>query len=365
MSSFISSIGTAVPKNRLSQKTIGEFMLRHLGTTPEIKRTIELMYRASGISYRHSVLSDFGKTLDAYSFFPKDQNLDPFHTVSKRMQLYKREALLLAKQAVDDCLPKEQLSDITHLITVSCTGMYAPGLDIELIEELSLKTNIQRTAINFMGCYAAFNAIKVANSIVKASPDSKVLIVAVELCSIHLLKNTTEDAILSNALFGDGAAAVIIENNSPRLGLELCGFFADVDTSGKEAMGWNIDDFGFDMKLSSEVPLVIKRGIKELTHKLLSQFDLKSDQIKHFAIHPGGRKILKVIEEELGISEGENKNAYHVLKNYGNMSSPTVLFVLKELMQQIDEKNLGDKVLSFAFGPGLTMESMLLKISKG
>ena len=119
------------------------------------------------------------------------------------------------------------------------------------------------------------------------------------------------------------------------------------------------------MKLSSEVPLVIKRGIKELTHKLLSQFDLKSDQIKHFAIHPGGRKILKVIEEELGISEGENKNAYHVLKNYGNMSSPTVLFVLKELMQQIDEKNLGDKVLSFAFGPGLTMESMLLKISKG
>ena len=136
MSSFISSIGTAVPKNRLSQKTIGEFMLRHLGTTPEIKRTIELMYRASGISYRHSVLSDFGKTLDAYSFFPKDQNLDPFPTVSKRMQLYKREALLLAKQAVDDCLPKEQLSDITHLITVSCTGMYAPGLDIELIEEV-------------------------------------------------------------------------------------------------------------------------------------------------------------------------------------------------------------------------------------
>ena len=362
MSSFISSIGTAVPKNRLSQKDIREFMIRHLGSSEEIRRNIELIYRASGIGHRHSVISDFGREIQDYSFFPPTLELEPFPSVASRMALYQNEAIKLAKEAVLNAVSRETLKDVTHLITVSCTGMYAPGIDIELIEELGLRTDIQRTSINFMGCYAAFNALKIANSLVSSAPNSKVLIVAVELCSIHLLKNTSEDSILSNALFGDGAAAVLIESNPTSKALELKGFYADIDTSGKDAMGWYIDDFGFDMKLTSEVPEVIKKGIAKLTQKLLNQLELSASEIDHFAIHPGGKKILKVIEEELNLTAEHNKIAYDVLYNYGNMSSPTVLFVIKELMNQLTSEQNGDHILSFAFGPGLTMESMLLKV---
>ena len=337
-------------------------MMKHLGSSEEIRRNIELIYRASGICYRHSVIADFGREIQDYTFFPSTLELEPFPSVASRMALYQKEAINLAKEAVLDAVSQDTLKDVTHLITVSCTGMYAPGIDIELIEELGLRSDTQRTAINFMGCYAAFNALKVANSIVSSASNSKVLIVAVELCSIHLLKNSSEDSILSNALFGDGAAAVVVESNPKGKALEIKGFYADIDTSGKDAMGWYIDDFGFDMKLTSEVPEVIKKGIAKLTHKLLNQLKLSSSEIDHFVIHPGGKKILRVIEEELDLTHEQNKMAYDVLYNYGNMSSPTVLFVLKELMHQLNEKQNGENILSFAFGPGLTMESMMLKV---
>lgn len=363
MKSLISSIGTAVPKNKLSQKQILAFMNRHLCSDEEAKKHQELIYRASGIEFRHSVIADFGKDIPEYHFFPKNLKLEPFPRVSSRMGLYKREALKLALQAIENSITVNDLQQITHLITVSCTGMYAPGIDIELIEELGLSTEIQRTAINFMGCYAAFNALKVGDSIIQANPESHVLVVAVELCSIHLLKNTNEDSILSNALFGDGAAAVLMKSelsNTPSFTIEQ--FYSNMDTSGKNMMSWHIDDFGFDMKLTHEVPGIIKKGIKQLTEKLLAKVQLNAGQINHYAIHPGGKKILRVIEEELGIDKAENRLAYHVLKNYGNMSSPTVLFVLKELMNELTNANKGENVLSFAFGPGLTLESMLLKV---
>ncbi|MEQ8552685.1 MAG: type III polyketide synthase [Cyclobacteriaceae bacterium] len=363
MPAFISSIGTAVPKNRIKQSQIAEFMLRHLKLDEAQKKSLQLLYRASGIQYRHSVLSDYLKPTEQFSFYPKEENLEPFPQVGSRMALYKKEAILLCKEAVLDCVSKEELQSITHLITVSCTGMYAPGIDIELIEQLDLPTNTQRTAINFMGCYAAFNALKVADHILHSDSKNKVLIVAVELCSIHMQKTTDEDTLLSNALFGDGAAAVFVEDKPSRSpALEMAAFYADLDTSGKEAMAWQINDFGFEMKLSQEVPYVIQKGIKRLTEKLLSQLDLRIDQIDHFAIHPGGKRILQVIEEALEIQKDRNVEAYNILRNFGNMSSPTVLFVLKNIMQGLDKNNSGQNLLSFAFGPGLTLESMLLKI---
>ncbi len=362
MASFISSIGTAVPDNHLSQKELCEFMILHLGSTEEIRKNIELMYRASGINYRQSVIPDFGRDVADYSFFPQTIGLEPFPPVSSRMALYKEHALRLSKKAIFDCIGDQELSEITHLITVSCTGMYAPGLDIELIEELELKTDIQRTAINFMGCYAAFNALKVAQALCSSQATHKVLVVSVELCSIHLLKKTNEDAILSNSLFGDGAAAVLIESAPSGMALELSAFYADMDIAGKNAMGWYIDDFGFDMRLSSDVPAVIKKGISNLTNQLLHQLGASVQEIEHYAIHPGGKKILQVIEEELGISREDNRLAYEVLQNHGNMSSATVLFVLKKMLNSLDSSHQDQSILSFAFGPGLTMESMLLKI---
>lgn len=364
MSSYISAIGTAVPKNKLSQRDTMEFMLRHLPLSNRDKRQVQLLYRASGIHYRHSVIDDFGRHMGEFSFFPKSDHLEPFPTISRRMQLYREKALDLATEAVRDALKDERLSQISHLITVSCTGMYAPGLDIELVEHLGLPSSTRRTAINFMGCYAAFNALKVAYSITKAEPASKVLIVAVELCSIHLLKNTSEDSLLSNTLFGDGAAAVLVEGlPQKQLQLELTAFYSDLAPEGKKAMAWNISDFGFEMTLSAEVPDIIRHGIAQLTQNLLNQLQMLSADVDYYAIHPGGKRILEVIEEELSISPEQNHAAYDVLRNHGNMSSPTVLFVIKQLLDGFTEKDKGKNLLSFAFGPGLTMESMLTRIA--
>lgn len=364
MASFISSIGTAVPPTRVSQKDLSEFMIRHLPLSGENEKMVRLLYRASGIQYRHSVIDDFGQKKEAFSFFPDNDDLEPFPSVSKRMELYKKEAIGLCEQAAIDCLGAFDVSKITHLITVSCTGMYAPGVDIELIERLQLPTSTERTSINFMGCYASFNALKTAAQIAKNEPEASVLVVAVELCSIHLSKTTDEDSLLSNALFGDGAAAVLVQGkNNTGIQLELAAFYSDLALEGKDEMTWHISDFGFQMKLSNEVPQVIKNGISTLTTRLLQRLSLTIADVSHFAIHPGGKKILEVIEEELGICREHNMAAYNVLKNFGNMSSPTVLFVLKELMYSFDSHQKGENILSFAFGPGLTLESMLLKIS--
>lgn len=363
MPAYITSISTAVPEHRISQRSICDFMIRHLATSEGDKKRIELLYRASGIQYRHSVLADFGRQPENFTFFPKNRDLEPFPKVSDRMQLYQQEAIKLCKKAASACLSDTPAGAITHLITVSCTGMYAPGIDIELVQQLELPTNVQRTSVNFMGCYAAFNALKVANEIAQNQPDSKILVVAVELCSIHLLKATDEDSLLSGALFGDGAAAVLVSGQpGSEVSFQMDNFYADLAPEGKDMMAWHISDFGFQMKLTHEVPLVIKKGIRELTGKLLSSLNKSIADIDHFAIHPGGKRILEVIEEELGIAKSTNAPAYETLKNYGNMSSPTVLFVLHRILQQVDQRNAGQHLLSFAFGPGLTLESMLLKI---
>ena len=215
MRSYLKSIGTAVPQYKNAQQKIADFMAEAAGMNAEEKTIVTTLYRASGIGYRHSVIPDFGYKNGDYTFFPNTSNLEPFPTVGQRMKLYQQEALPLAVKAIEDCFDKlenYQPSDITHLITVSCSGMYAPGLDIELIEKLSLSKNVQRTCINFMGCYAAFNGLKIADALCRSNADAKVLVVCVELCTIHYQKTKDWDQILSNALFSDGAAAVLIDN---------------------------------------------------------------------------------------------------------------------------------------------------------
>jgi len=249
------------------------------------------------------------------------------------------------------------------LIVVSCTGMYAPGLDIELVKALGLPTQIQRLCINFMGCYAAFNGLKQADIICQSDPKAKVLVVCTELCSIHFQKENTDDNLLANALFADGSAALLVES-SPRNGLNLkpVSFYCDLAPEGDQDMAWTVGDLGFEMRLSSYVPEVIKNGIKTLTHSLLDQISNSLADISYYAIHPGGKKILEVIEQELNLTREQNKPAYEVLRKYGNMSSPTVLFVLQEASKNLNGMDDKKKILSFAFGPGLTMESMVLEI---
>lgn len=367
MPTYISNIYTALPPHLLSQKQICNFMQRHLPMNDQESQALQVLYRASGISQRHSVIPDFGlDDPEAFEFFPKNDRLEPFPTAGDRMKLYEREAVKLAYEAASGCLEGIAPSEISHLITVSCTGMYAPGLDIDLVERLGLRTDVQRTCINFMGCYAAFNALKAADNIVANHPNSKVLVVDVELCSIHLQNGLDEDSMLSGTLFSDGAAAVLLEGTSGSPMFQIKSFYSDLALEGKSTMAWHIRDHGFEMRLSSEVPDIIQRGIVTLTARLLKSIGLSQNDIQHYAIHPGGRRILQVIEAALEIPKEKNESAHHILRQHGNMSSPTVLFVLKHLYDQKISKGQEhpdqDSVLSFAFGPGLTLEGMLLEL---
>lgn len=366
MKSSIIAIGTANPDYCFDQQLISEFMSRAARLSPSETTKLKALYRASGIGKRYSVIPDFGGGPENYSFFPTTPDMEPFPSVKDRMQLYKKEALPLAIRAIDKCLksaPDLRLSDITHLITVSCTGMYAPGLDIEIVQALNLSPGIQRTCINYMGCYAAFNALKAADAFCKADPDTRVLIVCVELCTIHFQKSKDPDHLLSNALFSDGASAAIVSPEGIEgKNLELSGFHCDLEPQGKKDMTWHISDFGFEMTLSSYVPELIRSGISNLTKKLLERLSSNQESISLLAIHPGGKRILEVIEEELKFPKIANLPAYKVLKEYGNMSSATLFFVLKELLKTLTQEDSEKNVLSFAFGPGLTLESMILKV---
>lgn len=359
----ISCIGTANPPHRIAQQDIAEFMIRaHQLKNGERERMMAL-YRATGIEYRYSVLSDYGSELGSFQFYSNRADLEPFPTTARRNQLYQKEALGLAVSAVNDCLPPEtDVGSFTHLITVSCTGLYAPGLDIELISALGLKTNIQRTAVNFMGCYAAFSGIKLAQAICTSDAQAKVLVVCLELCSIHFQKETQEDFILSNALFGDGAAALVMETPNEQGGLEVLATYGEILPAGAHEMAWQVGDLGFEMRLSRYVPDLISDGIEQLTQNLLKQGSWTLNDIDYYAIHPGGKRILACIQQALNITSEQNQPAYQVLRQFGNMSSPTILFVLKEIWDNLTEQDLDKKILSFAFGPGLTMESMILKI---
>ncbi|MFD2513064.1 type III polyketide synthase [Pontibacter locisalis] len=365
MKSYICAIGTANPPFKIPQMQVADFMAKALQFDEQDTRKLKALYRVSGIGQRYSVLQDYTRENGDFTFYPNTPSLEPFPTVQQRMELYRKHAVDLSEDAVRSCLENSSvnLQDLTHLITVSCTGMYAPGLDIELVERLSLSSCVQRTAVNFMGCYAAFNAIKLADAICKSNPEAKVVLVCTEICTIHFQKHAEQDHLVSNALFGDGAAAVLMQGQPcQEVCLELQSFHCDLAPAGKRDMAWHIGDTGFEMTLSSYVPDLIKKGIKELTDRLLQGLKTKISEINLFAIHPGGRRILEVIEQELGMTREDNRFAYQVLRDFGNMSSATVLFVLKALMETLTSKEQDEPVLSFAFGPGLTLESMLLKV---
>ena len=364
--SYITSIGTANPPHRFTQQTIANFMVRTMKLEKEDARKVQALYRATGIETRHSVLSDYGREND-FDFFPNNNGVSkPFPSTKQRLELFRKHSLELSLASINQCLEKIdslEKSEITHLIVVSCTGMYALGLDIDLVKAAGLNTTVNRTCINFMGCYAAFNALKLADTFCASEKNAKVLVVCTELCSIHFQKENTEDNMLANSLFADGSAALLIESQ-PRKGINLRprSFYCDLAVDSDEVMAWTIGDLGFEMKLSSYVPEVIRSGIKKLTKSLLERISQNLSDVSYFAIHPGGRKILEVIEDELNISKISNHHAYEVLKQFGNMSSPTVLFVLNEICKTLSAEDQNKNILSFAFGPGLTMESMLLQI---
>jgi predicted naringenin-chalcone synthase len=359
--SYLVAMGTANPPHQFSQSSIARFMERAMNLNPPDARKLQALFRATGIETRHSVLSDYGKD-GAFDFFANSPSMDPFPSTAQRMEVYKTEAISISAQAARSCLQRVDVASITHLVTVSCTGQYAPGLDIDLVKALGLPRHVERTNINFMGCYAAFNALKVAHAVCSADPAARVLVVCVELCSLHFQHQNTEDNMLANALFADGAAAMLVQGEAlPGINLKPLSFYCDLAMEGEQDMAWSVGDRGFEMKLSAYVPQIIQKGIGDLTQQLLARVRHRGP-IDFLAIHPGGRKILSAIEQAMGIDPGRNRFAYEVLRKFGNMSSPTVVFVLDAIFRQLSEADNGKTILSFAFGPGLTLESALFAI---
>lgn len=362
--SYITAIGTAVPEHRFDQATIGAFMEQTMKIDDTARRKLRAVFRASGIDYRHTVLADYGRKRD-FEFYP-NQTSQTLPSTEARMEAFKQHALPLSLRAVHAMASQHTNFDataVTHLIVVCCTGMYAPGLDIELVKALKMKTTIERTSVTFMGCYAAFNALKAANAFCSGDPQAKVLIVCTELCSLHFQDSMSEDNLLANTLFADGSAAVLVESaTTQKRSLKLEAFHSDLEFSGEQDMAWSIGDFGFEMKLTAYIPAIIRGGIQNLTEALLAKIRMPLQSIRYFALHPGGIKILEAIEQALGIAKERNEFAYKVLRNYGNMSSPTVLFVLREIFNVITPQDDQQNIMSLAFGPGLTLESMILKI---
>ncbi len=353
----IISIATALPAYCHRQNEIIHLMSHTYGLDEREKRKLSFLYNHCGIETRYSVVEDYSLPRDEWTFIP-NENGRCFPSLEERMKIFDREALSLSLSAVNQCIdgfikPK----DITHLITVSCTGMSAPGLDLQIVEALDLSPNIFRTSVNFMGCYAAIHALKLAKMICDTTPSANVVIADTELCTLHFQKEYTPDNAASSLLFADGSAAVLVSNKIKTSGsISLKGFYSQVEFRGKSAMSWELNSKGFLMKLSGYVPQLIEEDIDALVTASLNHHQVAKKDITHWCIHPGGKKILQVIEQKLGLQKDDLCFSRTVLSKYGNMSSPTILFVLKDMMQQMQT---GSNIFGVAFGPGLTMETFL------
>lgn len=323
------------------------------------KRKLKFIYRHSGIETRYSVLPDYSLPANEWTFFPPSENLEPIPSIEKRMKIFREHAGPLSLQAINDCLKDFQNKNITHLITVSCTGMSAPGLDLELMELLNLPVNTWRTSVNFMGCYAAIHALKIADLICKNDPGANVLIVCVELCTLHFQNSYSPDNISSSILFGDGAAAVLVSGNNDAAGLSIDHFHSIVSLKGKQQMVWELSSSGFLLTLSGYIPELIEKNFDDFVMDALNETTLKKEDITHWCIHPGGKKILEAVHNSLQFTNGQLQPCYDILSEYGNMSSPTVLFVLKRIQQTLN-KEKPNNIFGAAFGPGLTVETFIL-----
>ncbi|MEI9909120.1 MAG: type III polyketide synthase [Bacteroidota bacterium] len=330
--SKIVSIGTAVPNYRHSQEDILGFMQRVYALNENDKRKLRFLYHQGGIDTRYSVIPDYSLPAAEWQFYPSTENLEPFPKLEMRMKWYQQEAASLSLKAIHQCLENFSGEKITHLITVSCTGMSAPGLDLELLELLKLPATTFRTSVNFMGCYAAIHALKIANAFCKADKKANVLIVCTELCTLHFQKEHTVDNITSSMLFGDGAAAVLVTGNDKQEGLTIDHFYSLVAQKGKQDMAWELSSKGFLMTLSSYVADMIEENFDELVQGALTDAGMDKEEVTQWCIHPGGKKILEAVHNSLGFTNGQLQPCYEVLKDYGNMSSPTVLFVLQKIM---------------------------------
>ncbi|MGA1837395.1 type III polyketide synthase [Herbiconiux sp. 11R-BC] len=380
MAVSVRTIQTAIPATVLRQPQVRDVFASQPGLTRLGTRLVSASFDGSGIDTRYTVIDEL--TLDTQAEHPEffdlasGRLLAPSTKVRNELYIERASALYVeAGRKALDAVEGLTAADITHVVTVSCTGFFAPGPDYVLVRQLGLAPSTLRYHVGFMGCYAAFPALRMAKSFCEAEPDAVVLVVSVELCTLHVRSSNEPDQIVASSVFADGAAAAIVtarELPSSSPALDLDAFESVLTPVGEGDMAWKIGDEGFEMILSSYVPKIIDQHISGALEPLLARetalVAAPHESIGHWAIHPGGRSILDKVEAKLQLSEAQLAPSRGVLREYGNMSSATILFVLKAIMDgwppAVDdgEPSSGDRVCAMAFGPGLTVETGLMTL---
>lgn len=368
MSLAILGMGTALPSNRLPREA-AEVVTRALCCrTPEQATWLGNLHAQTGIRARHivipaEVVGDLhqGTRHSQSIFLPAGPDDDHGPTTAQRMKFYVTEAGTLATKAVCQAIEEARLPvpELTHLVTVSCTGFHAPGWDVELIRTLDLPPTIQRTHVGFMGCHGALNGLRVARALVEADPNARVLLCAVELCSVHFQYRFGSQELVANSLFGDGAAAVVGAPGAagPANSWQAAASGSCLLPDTEWAMTWSIADHGFVMTLATAIPRLIGTHLRPWLSGWLQEQGLTIEQVAAWAIHPGGPRILSAIEEALVLPRSATAVSWEVLADCGNMSSPTVLFIL----QRLRDRQAPRPCVALGFGPGLTAEAALLR----
>lgn len=365
---YINHIETQVPMISYTQEEAANYMKRWVPDR-KARKYIDGIYADSGIEKRHSVIPDFVEraTCSEGIFALNKEGIPNRPTTGERNDLYIKEAkpltTMVAKKVVDGCQGVSS-GDITHVITVSCTGFSNPGLDLAIVQELHLADSVERYQLGFMGCYAAFPALRMAEQFCQAQSDAVVLIVCTELCSLHVQLEPNLDNIIANSVFADGAAAVIVSNKklcSQQQMLKIESFASKLISCDEDSMAWDIGDLGFNITLSKYVPKIIGANIKDILLKIWNGISLDISEIDFWAVHPGGKSILDKVEQSLDLLPYQIVNSRSILSQYGNMSSATILFVLQSIL--LDPKaSCKNKICAMAFGPGLTVETAVLAI---
>jgi predicted naringenin-chalcone synthase len=362
----ILGLGTAVPSHGTTQGDAARFAALLSGYDEEQARRVSVLYRRSGVRRRQFAVLDVDALggehpHDLQTLFQATSNDAEPHgpATANRMACYADRAAPLAARAAQEALADADLSPgtITHIVTVSCTGFTAPGVDISLIRELGLSPHVERTHIGFMGCQAALNGLRVAAALVRSSPGVRVLLCAVELCGLHLQYSVQPDAIVANSLFADGAAAAVLGRSDDDDRWCVSGHGACLIPDSLDAMTWTIGNHGFTMTLSPQVPSFIEKHLPPWIDTWLDRHHLTLSDVGSWAIHPGGTRIVSAVERALRLDASAGNAARSVLAEHGNMSSPTVLFVMKRLM----DADAGRPCVAIAFGPGLSVEAALFR----
>jgi len=347
--SRILSLATVVPEHCLDQQYAAEEIIRQCNVDADRGRFIQKVHQKSSIEKRYFIHPN-----------PAQLFANPMHKMTSRNAMYQEHAPKLAHRAAEKALErwKGKREEITHLLSISCTGVMAPGIEFHLVNSLQLARNVQRYGVNFMGCFGAFKGLSLAQALAKQNPANRILLVSTELCSLHMqpLDPFRADAAIANALFADGAAAAVIgeEGQDP-----LCQVLAESSFAchnSLEKMTWTASDTGLIMELGKEVPQLVSDQISSFLESLLPvNLSLSACDM---AIHPGGKEILRKIEKVVSLEPKQTRASWETLSRYGNMSSATILFVLENLLKT---RKAQAHCLAIGIGPGLSLEGALLQ----